>query len=151
MTHSLDSYDQAILNVVATNGRITVTDLAAQINLSKSPTQARLKRLESAGYIKGYMAQLNPVKLGLAHIAFVEVKLEDTRETALQAFNLAVRRLPEVEQCHMIAGSFDYLLKVRAADMQAYRGILGEQISSLPNVAHTSTHVVMEAVKEHAF
>ena len=146
----LDRYDNAILNAITANGRITITDLAETIHLSKSPTQARLRRLEAAGYITGYTAQLDPVKLGLAHIAFVEVKLDDTREAALQAFNAAVLKIPEIEQCHMIAGNFDYLLKVRASDMQAYRAVLGSRISALPNVAQTSTHVVMEAVKEDA-
>lgn len=150
MTDELDSYDTAILKAVSSQGRITVTDLAEKINLSKSPTQTRLKRLEKAGYIRGYTAQLNPVKLGLAHIAFVEVKLEDTRESALRAFNEAVLAVPEIEQCHMIAGKYDYLLKVRTSDMQNYRRVLGERISALPHVAHTSTHVVMEAVKEDA-
>lgn len=150
MTDDLDTYDTAILKAVSANGRITVTDLAERINLSKSPTQTRLRRLEKAGYIRGYTAQLNPVKLGLAHIAFVEVKLDDTRENALKSFNEAVLRVPEIEQCHMIAGKFDYLLKVRTSDMQTYRRILGERVSALPHVAHTSTHVVMEAVKEEA-
>jgi len=143
MNDQLDEYDNSILKAVSTDGRITVTELANRINLSKSPTQARLKRLENAGYITGYTAQLNPKKLGLAHIAFVEVKLADTRESALEAYNIK-----EVEQCHMIAGSFDYLLKVRSCDMQQYRSVLGDQISALPNVSHTSTHVVMESVKE---
>ncbi|SDW16028.1 Lrp/AsnC family transcriptional regulator [Litoreibacter albidus] len=150
MTDELDTYDTAILKAVSANGRITVTDLAERINLSKSPTQTRLRRLEKDGYIRGYTAQLNPVKLGLAHIAFVEVKLDDTREKALKAFNVAVLMLPEIEQCHMIAGKFDYLLKVRTPDMRTYRRILGERVSALPHVAHTSTHVVMEAVKEDA-
>ena len=94
MTDELDTYDTAILKAVSANGRITVTDLAERINLSKSPTQTRLRRLEKDGYIRGYTAQLNPVKLGLAHIAFVEVKLDDTREKALKAFNVAVLMLP---------------------------------------------------------
>ena len=148
MTEKIDTYDTSILEAVSTDGRITVTELASRINLSKSPTQARLKRLENSGYITGYTAQLNPVKLGRAHIAFVEIKLNDTREKALNAFNSAVTQIKEVEQCHMIAGNFDYLLKVRASNMQQYRAILGEQISALPNVAHTSTLVVMESVKE---
>lgn len=150
MTEQLDDYDNSILQAVSVDGRITVTELANRINLSKSPTQARLKRLESSGYITGYTAQLNPQKLGLSHIAFVEVKLTDTREQALEAFNSAVKKIKEVEQCHMIAGSFDYLLKVRSSSMQQYRSVLGDQISALPNVSNTSTHVVMESVKEGA-
>ena len=145
---SLDSYDEAILRILATEGRIAATELARRIGLSKSPTQARLKRLEDAGVIAGYRAMLDPIAMGLAHVAFVEVRLSDTREAALQAFNRAVRTIPEVEQCHMIASRFDYLLKVRTSDISDYRRVLAERISALPHVAATSTYVAMEAVKE---
>ena len=144
----LDAFDQAILSVLETDGRISATALAAKIGLSKSPTQARIKRLESLGIIRGYSARLDHVKTGQAHVAFVEVRLSDTREAALQAFNRAVLLVPEVEECHMIASRFDYLLKVRTADIQAYRRVLAEQISALPHVAGTSTYVAMEAVRE---
>lgn len=147
----LDRFDRTLLKVLATRGRITVTDLAARVGLSKSPTQARLRRLEAMGVIRGYRAVLDAVKLGQAHVAFVEVKLTDTRAAALDAFNAAVAKLPEVEECHMIAGSFDYLLKVRTRDMPSYRRVMGEKISALPHVAHTSTFVSMEAVKDDAF
>lgn len=144
----LDRIDRAILAVLAVEGRITIAALARRVGLSKSPCQTRLRRLESSGVIRGYRALLDPIRLGLDHVAFVEVKLSDTRESALAAFNAAVRALPEVEQCHMIAGGFDYLLKVRTADIGAYRRVLGERISALPHVAQTATHVAMEAVKE---
>jgi Lrp/AsnC family transcriptional regulator, leucine-responsive regulatory protein len=144
----LDRFDQAILRVLAVEGRITATELARRIGLSKSPTQARMKRLEDAGVITGYRANLDPIRMGLAHVAFVEVRLSDTREAALQAFNKAALAVPEVEQCHMIASRFDYLLKVRTADIQDYRRVLAERISALPHVASTSTYVAMEAVKE---
>lgn len=144
----LDSFDHAILTILQTEGRISVTDLAERISLTKSPTQARLKRLEKAGFIAGYQARLDQRRLGLGHVVFVEVKLSDTRESALGAFNAAVRATPEIEECHMIAGAFDYLLKVRSADILEYRRILADRISSLPHVASTSTHVAMEAVKE---
>ena len=144
----LDRFDDAILRVLAVEGRISATELARRIRLSKSPTQARMKRLEDAGIITGYRANLDPIRMGLAHVAFVEVRLSDTREAALQAFNKAVMAVPEVEQCHMIASRFDYLLKVRTADIQDYRRVLAEQISALPHVAGTSTYVAMEAVKE---
>lgn len=144
----LDGFDEKILRVLARNGRITVTQLAETIGLSKSPCQVRLKRLESERYILGYRAVLNAQKLDRAHIAFVEVKLKDTREPALQAFNLAAHKVGEIEECHMIAGSFDYLLKVRTKHISEYRRVLGETISGLPHVAHTSTHVAMESVKD---
>lgn len=144
----LDSFDRAILQVLASEGRISVTELARRISLSKSPTQARLKRLEDSGMIKGYRAMIDPIRLGLDHVAFVEVKMESTRESVLSAFNDAVRQFPEVEQVHLIAGNFDYLLKVRTSDMSNYRKVLAEKISTLPGVASTSTYVAMEAVKE---
>jgi len=144
----LDRFDRLILRHLAEDGRISVTDLADRIGLSKSPTQARLKRLEGEGVILGYRAMLNPIRLGLDHVAFVEVRLSDTREASLRAFNDAVRKVPEIEQAHMIAGSFDYLLKVRTTSMSQYRQVLGEVVSALPHVAATSTYVAMEAVKE---
>ncbi|MGR3756823.1 MAG: Lrp/AsnC family transcriptional regulator [Tranquillimonas sp.] len=146
----LDKIDRAILRELATDGRVSVTDLARRIGLSKSPTQARLRRLESEGIITGYRALIDPVRVGREHVAFVEVKLTETREVALNAFNAAVRAIPEIEQCHMIAGTFDYLLKVRTADMGSYRSVLAERISTLPHVAQTSTYVAMEAVKDAA-
>jgi len=147
----LDRFDTAILRVLAAEGRISATELARRIGLSKSPTQARIKRLEAAGVITGYHASLNPIRMGQAHVAFVEVRLSDTREAALAAFNRAVVLIPEVEQCHMIASRFDYLLKVRTGDIQDYRRVLGEKLSALPHVASTSTYVAMEAVKDGWF
>ena len=145
-----DTFDTAILAVLAQDGRISITDLAKRIGLSKSPTQARLRRLEEQGVILGYRALLDPIRLGLDHVAFVEVRLNDTREAALRAFNAAVAKVPEIEQAHMIASHFDYLLKVRTRDMTAYRTFLGETISALPHVSNTSTYVAMQAVKEEA-
>jgi Lrp/AsnC family leucine-responsive transcriptional regulator len=144
----LDRFDSAILDVLAVDGRISVTELARRIGLSKSPTQARLKRLEESGVIQGYRALVDPIQLGRDHVAFVEVRLNDTREAALGAFNKRVAEIAEIEQCHMIAGSFDYLLKVRTSDMIGYRLVLAEKISTLPHVANTSTYVAMQAVKE---
>ncbi|TCS67327.1 Lrp/AsnC family transcriptional regulator [Primorskyibacter sedentarius] len=145
---SLDRFDRAILSAMAADGRITVTDLARRVGLSKSPTQARLRRLEAEGFILGYRAILDPIRLGLDHVAFVEVRLTDTREAALAAFNAAVARIPEIEQAHLIAGNFDYLLKVRVQDMRTYRRVLAEKISTLPHISSTSTYVAMQSVKE---
>ena len=144
----IDRYDRAMLQILAEDGRITVTELAERIGLSKTPTQVRLARLVERGIIMGFRAVIDPIRLGLDHIAFAEVKLSDTREQALREFNAAVRRIPEVEECHMIASSFDYLLKVRTSDIRRYRAVLGEKISSLPHVASTSTFVAMETVRD---
>lgn len=141
-----DRFDRAILEILAKDGRITITDLAQRVGLSKTPTQVRLRRLIENGTIMGFRAVVDPTRLGLDHVAFTEVKLSDTRETALREFNAAVRQIAEVEECHMIASSFDYLLKVRTADIRRYRFVLGEKISSLPHVASTSTFVAMETV-----
>lgn len=144
----LDAFDRKMLGVLAENGRITVTELAQVVGLSKTPCQVRLRRLIDTGVITGFKAVLDVAKLGLDHVAFTEVKLSDTRERALEEFNAAVRKIPEVEECHMIASSFDYLLKVRTADIRRYRIVLGEKISSLPHVASTSTFVAMETVHD---
>lgn len=127
-----------------------MTALGERVGLSKTPVTARVKRLEEEGVITGYRATLSASKLGVEHIAFVEVKLSDTREKALDAFNQAVRAIPEVEACHMIAGGFDYLIKVRTSDIFAYRQVLGEQLSRLPNVASTSTYISMQSVVDTA-
>jgi len=144
----LDTFDLAILRILRQDGRISVTELANRISLSKSPTQARLKRLEREGFVTGYQALVDHQRLGLGHVVFVEVRLNDTRETALRAFAEAVNATPEIEECHLIAGAFDYLIKVRSANIHNYRQILAESISRLPHVSSTSTHVAMEAVKE---
>lgn len=145
---TFDGFDRAILAALAGEGRLSAAELARRIGLSKSPTQARMRRLETLGFITGYRAILDPIRMGQAHVAFVEVKLADTREAALQAFNRAVALVPEIEECHMIASRFDYLLKVRTADIQDYRRVLAERISALPHVTSTSTYVAMEAVKD---
>ena len=144
----MDSIDLKILNQLSSDSKTTLKQLSEQVGLSSSPLQARIKRLEKEGYIRGYTAQLDYTKLGQDHIAFVQVTLSDTRANALAAFNAAIRQLKSVEQCHMIAGNFDYLLKVRTKDIRNYREELAEKISSLPHVASTSTFVSMETVIE---
>lgn len=146
----VDRLDMAILRELQRNGRITVTELASVVGLSKTPCQVRVKRLEEAGYIQGYTAIIDQKKLGSRHVAFVQVTMSDTKTKSLRAFNEAIREIPEVEQCHMIAANFDYLVKVRTSDIDNYREVLGEKISSLPNVKQTSTFVVMEDVKDVA-
>jgi Lrp/AsnC family transcriptional regulator, leucine-responsive regulatory protein len=146
----LDRFDRAILDLLMRDGRMPVTEIAARVGLSKTPCQNRIARMRAEGVIRGFRVVVDPAKLGRDHVAFVEVRLKDTTETALRAFNAAVLKVPEIEQCHMIAGAFDYLLKVRTRDIRDYRHVLGEVISALPHVGHTSTHVSMEAVKDGA-
>ena len=149
-TVELDDFDRKILAILRKDGRITFTDLAQQVGLSKTPCQQRVRRLVEQGVSSGFAAIVDPAKVGLDHVAFAEVKLTDTRDAALRSFNEAVMKIREVEECHMIASSFDYLLKVRTPDIRRYRIVLGEKISSLPHVASTSTFVAMETILESA-
>ena len=144
----LDRIDRNILDALSQDARLSIAELAKRVGLSKTPVQARLRRLEADGFIRAYTAVIDRERMGEGHIAFVQVTLSDTRSAALEGFNKAALAVPEVDQCHMIAGSFDYLLKVRTRDIAAYRRVLGEKISSLPHVSHTSTFVVMETVKD---
>lgn len=145
----MDQIDKKIVNALMSNARLSMSELSAKVGLSKSPTQTRVKKLERDGIILGYSARINHEKTDSGHIAFVQVTLNDTRANALDAFNDAVKKTPEISQCHMMAASFDYLLKVRTKDISAYRRVLGEVISALPHVSQTSTFVAMEAVKDH--
>lgn len=144
----LDAIDLKILDEVQKDGRIAVAELARRVNLTKSPCADRLKRLEREGAIRGYGARLNPDVIGAAHLAFVQVQLKSTTADALADFNRAVQKSREIQSCHMVAGGFDYLLKVRTADIKGYRETLGAVISKLPHVLQTHTYVVMEEVKD---
>lgn len=147
-TDQLDRIDRNILSALGREGRLSMAELADKVGLSKTPVQARVRRLEQTGIIRGYAAIVDRERIGEGHVAFVQVKLSDTRSAALDAFNQAVRAVSEIEQCHMMAASFDYLLKVRTRDIASYRRVLGERISALPHVAQTSTFVAMETVKD---
>jgi len=142
----LDQFDRSIVSILQTDGRITLTKLASRVGLTKTPCAARVKRLEADGYILGYKAIVDCEKLGQGHIAFVEVKLNNTKLSALESFNNAARHIAEIEQMHLIAGPFDYLVKIRTSDINTFRLVLGEKLSALPHVAHTSTFVAMSTV-----
>ena len=142
-----DRIDLKILRELQGNGRISNIDLSRRINLSPAPCLARVRRLEKAGYITGYKAELNPELLGLSLLAFVEITLDRTTPDVFEKFKQAVQLVPEIEECHMVAGGFDYLVKVRSPDMDAYRKILGDKIAAVPGVLQTHTYVVMEQVK----
>jgi len=144
----MDKFDLQMIEILQKNGRITISELSERVGLSKTPCQARLKKMIANKTILGFKAIVNHEALDRNHIAFTEVRLNDTREAALNAFNAGLLQIPEIEQCHLIAGKFDYLLKVRTKNIKDYRKALGEKISALPCVANTSTHVVMEAVKD---
>ena len=148
MTDHLDPTNRRILNALVENARMPITELARKVGLSKTPVALRIKAMEDKGLIPGYRAILSPLKLGLTHVTYVTVNLSDTRQKALEAFNAAVRKVPEVEECYMIAGGFDYQLKLRTRDMAHFRAVMAEQISTLPHVHSTSSYVAMEAVVE---
>jgi len=148
--NSLDRTDLRILTELQVNGRITNTALADKVGLSATPCAERVRRLESLGYIESYRARLNPRLLGLELLVFVEITLARTSPDIFAQFSEAIVNLPEVLECHLVSGHFDYLLKARVADMAAYRQLLGETLLTLPGVQDSRTYVVMEEVKEAA-
>jgi len=144
---ALDRTDYRILEILQKDGRITNVDLAEQVHLSPPPCLERVKRLEREGYIERYVGILNPYKLNAGLLAFIQVTLHSTASEDLKEFNRAVSRLEQVQECHMVSGGFDYLIKARASDMQAYRDFLGNQLAAIPNLRETHTYVVMQEVK----
>ena len=146
--NQLDQYEVKILKELSANGRLPVTVLAERIGISKTPCQTRLNRLLSEGYILGFRAVINPKKMALQYTAFIQVKLKTTTKDALFKFNQAVIKIPEIVQCHLIASSFDYLLKIRTKDIDSYRRVLTESISTLPFIDNTSTHISLEEIKD---
>ena len=146
----IDKIDRKILAVLQADGRIANVELAEKVGLSPTSIGERLKRLQRDGYIEGYGARLNPQMLGLGLLVFVEVLLDKTTPDVFQRFARAVRLAPEVLECHMVAGGFDYLVKARVADMSAYRRFLGASLLALPGVRESRTYAVMEEVKRDA-
>jgi Lrp/AsnC family leucine-responsive transcriptional regulator len=143
----IDRTDRRILKLLQADGRISAVELADKVGLSPTSTSERMKRLQRDGYIAGFGARLDPHRLGLGLLVFVEVSLDKTTPDVFEKFAAAVKRAPEVLECHMVAGGFDYLVKTRVADMAAYRRFLGEILLSLPGVKETRTYAVMEEVK----
>lgn len=145
---SLDRTDRRILECLQADGRISNVQLARRVNLTPTPCIERVKRLERQGYIKGYTAVLNPEMVNAALLVFVEIDLSHNSPDAFRRFREEARRLPEIMDCHLVSGNFDYLIKARVSDMKAYRELLGEKILSLPDVKGSRSYVVMEEVKE---
>lgn len=146
----LDKTDRKILEILQADGRIANVDLADRVGLSPTSVGERLKRLQRDGFVEGYAARLNPHRLGLGLLVFVEVLLDKTTPDVFARFAKAVQFAPEVLECHMVAGGFDYLVKARIADMTAYRRFLGDVLLALPGVRETRTYAVMEEVKRDA-
>lgn len=144
---NLDRIDRRILDVLQRDGRISNLKLAEEVALSPTAVLARVQRLTREGFILGYEARLDPVKLGAGMLVFVEVLLDRTTPNVFEQFKAAVQVHPEILECHMVAGGFDYLLKTRSADMNAYRVFAGRVLWQLPGVRETRTYAVMEEVK----
>lgn len=143
----LDRIDLRILRVLQHDGRITNLELAQQVHLSPTAVLERVKRLTRDGVILGYAARLDPARLGAGLLVFIEVMLDRTAPDVMDSFRAAVQARPEILECHLVAGGFDYLIKTRVADMTAYREMLASVIWALPGVRETRTYAVMEEVK----
>jgi Lrp/AsnC family transcriptional regulator, leucine-responsive regulatory protein len=142
-----DRIDRRLLVRLQQDGRTPVAQLAREVHLTVTPTLERVRRLEASGYIEGYFARLNPARLGLGLLAYVEVSLDRTTPDAFERFKQVMLAHDEVMECHMVAGGFDYLLKVRVTDMESYRRFLGDRIAAVRGVQQTHTYFVMEEVK----
>jgi Lrp/AsnC family leucine-responsive transcriptional regulator len=147
---ALDRTDRLILKYLQEDGRITNAELARKVNLTATPTLERVRRLEREGYIRGYTALLDPGMVDAGLLVFVEIDLLRTSPDAFRDFRREAKKLPELLECHLVSGNFDYLLKARVRDMQQYRSLLGEKILALPGVSDSRSYVVMEEVKETA-
>jgi Lrp/AsnC family leucine-responsive transcriptional regulator len=143
----LDRIDYKILRRLQDNARLTNADLARSVNLSPTPCLERVRRLEADGYILDYVTLLNPQKLGAGVISFIQVSLDRTNADVFERFKEQVTACPEVMECHMVAGGFDYLLKVRTRSMLEYRDFLGQTLARMSDIKQTHTYVVMEEVK----
>ena len=143
----LDRIDRNILIELQKNGRISNIELAKKVGLSASPCLERVRRLEQQGYILGYHAQVDPNKLGAAMLVFVEITLTKTSTDIFEEFSKAVALHDDIQECHLVSGNFDFLLKARVADMSSYRKLLGDTLLRLPGVSESRTYVVMEEVK----
>lgn len=146
--YSLDSIDHRLIDVLQSDGRITNLDLAKQCGLSPAACHERVRRLRESGVIRATVALIEPKALNCDLLIFVEVLLDRTTDDAFRAFADHVRSIPEILECHMVAGGFDYLIKARVSDMAAYRTFLGNILASVPGLRETRTYAVLEQVKE---
>jgi Lrp/AsnC family leucine-responsive transcriptional regulator len=144
----LDVIDLKILGELQRDGRLSNVALARRVGLSPTPCAERVRALEAAGVIGGYFAKLDAGRLDLGLTVFIEIAIARTSQGAFDQFAEAMRRIPQVQECHMVAGGFDYLLKVRVPDMAAYRAFLGDVLSRVTGIRETHSYAVMEQVKE---
>ncbi|MBT5488894.1 MAG: winged helix-turn-helix transcriptional regulator [Halieaceae bacterium] len=147
-SNQLDRIDRNIVRLLQRDARIAHTELARRVGLSTTPCKERVRRLEREGVIQHYQAVLDPAALNRALVVFVQIRLNRTSQDIFEEFTLAALDLPEVQECYLVSGNFDYLIKARVADMNAYRRLLGETLLTLPGVQESTSYVVMEQVKE---
>ncbi|WP_372611902.1 Lrp/AsnC ligand binding domain-containing protein [Halomonas sp.] len=147
-TRSLDRIDLKILRCLQENARLSYVELASRVGLSTTPCLERVKRLERSGIIRGYKAVLDPLALKANLLVFVEISLETQSSEVFDEFRRAVSALPQIQECHLVSGQFDYILKCRIPEMAAYRQLLGDVVLTLPGVKESKSYVVMEEVKE---
>ena len=146
--YELDTIDLRILDLLQQQGRLTMTELGESVGLSTSPCSQQVKRLEQLGVITGYYARINPQALGRSLLVFVEITLTEKSEQIFKKVRDALAHIPEVQECHLIAGRFDYLIKARLGGMNEYRRLLGTILAQMPVPAQSNSYVVMEEVKE---
>ena len=144
----LDKTDRKILRILQKNARIAMTELAEKVGLSTTPVTERVRRLERDTIITGYHAHVNPHAVGLSLLVFVEIKLRSKSGNIFEDFRREVAKIPQIMECHLVSGEYDYLIKVRLPDMSAYRNMLGNILLQLPAAAESRSYVVMEEVKE---
>ena len=147
-TRTLDKLDRHILKILQQEGRISMKDLGERVGLSVTPCIERVKRMERDGVISGYYAKVDPASLGAKLLVFVEITLNSKSASAFEQFRREVLRIPEVQECHLVSGDFDYLIKARIHEMAEYRKLLGDMLLELPGAAQSKSYVVMEEIKE---
>ena len=140
--------DRRLLRLLQQDARTSYAELARQVGLSTTPCKERIKRLEREGIIRGYQAILDPEQLDAGLVVFVQIRLSRSSQDIFEEFKRSAFELPEVQECYLVSGNFDYLIKARVADMNAYRAFLGETLLTLPGVQESTSYVVMEQVKE---
>lgn len=143
----LDRIDKNILRILQKRGRTPNVELAQQVNLSPTPCLERVRKLERDGFIIGYVALADAAKLNAGLSAYIQISLISTTTEDLNAFNDHMSAMDEVQECHMVAGGFDYLIKIRVADMKDYQRFLGEKLATTPGISQTHTYVVIQDVK----
>ena len=144
----LDRIDQQILDILQRDGRIAISELASRVNLSTTPCSERVKRLERDGIIMGYYARLNPQLVDRNLLVFLEIKLSAKSGDVFDQVARDLVEIPEVLECHLISGEFDYLVKARLKEMSAYRRLLGDLLKKLPSSASSHSYIVMEEFKD---